>query len=1046
MPSCRQGVPGLLHRAAGVWRDPASPLTKQTPMRLLSTLRQLSVAAVIFGLATAALTRPAIAQGPGTIRGMVTDSTTQQPIVGAQVQVVGTPLGASTGPDGSYRIGNVSGTVTVRVQRIGFAPASRQVSVGAGATAAADFRLVPIATTLSQVVVLGYGSQSRARVSSAVSTVSGSEIINTPVAGVDAALQGHAPGVQVTQNAGNPGNGISVRVRGSASLSASNQPLFVVDGVPIQQEDFSQLGFSGQNLTAITSLDPDEIETITVLKDAASAAIYGSRASNGVILITTKRGQAGRPRITFNAYSGTQQAERTLDLMNAQQYIAYMAEGAVNDGYNPAKYGLAVGVDDTLNTNWQNAIFRTAPVYNATLGVSGGNDRARYYVSGSYFDQSGVVIGSSYDRGNARANLDVNATDRLALTASMALSRERNYRIQGDASLNGIVTNAIGNQPQFPVRNPDGTFTDPNTGLQYSNSVALATYNSTPTTTNRTLANLEARYKITPSLLFTGRLGMDQLLLHERDWESPYVIGTYAASVNGVAKSGYSTGNRFVGEGFFTYDKNFGASNNLSLTAGASQERNNDELNFLRGEGFSSPAFHDAGQAANVTSYDASRTRNALVSYFSRANVSLADRYLLTASVRRDGSSRFGTASRYGTFPAISAGWVLTREPWLAPLSRFGDFKLRASYGVTGNQGISNFAYLATYSNANYGTAPGTAPSSFGNPNLKWENTREVDVGFDWTMFSGRLALVSDYYSKKTSDLLVNVPIPATSGFTSYFDNIGNVENKGWELQVTSQNIKSRAKDGFTWTTDANISTNRNRVTALYQGQPLFAGVRSVNSAQVGQPLGEFYVLQFTGVDPQTGDAVYKDVNGDGSITAADRVAGGNPQPTYWGGLANTFSWHGFDLRGFVQYSGGNKIFNAMRIYADDGGYAYDNKFAYALNRWQKPGDITNEPRASFDGVSGARDISTRMLESGSYVRLQDITLGYRLPVSLVRNAGLQNARVYVSGHNLRTWTKYSGYNPDVNSNGSSSSLGLGTDFYAYPLARTFSVGISSEW
>lgn len=1015
-------------------------------MRFLSTLRQLAVVAVIAGGATVAAARPVTAQGTGTIRGLVTDSTTQQPIVGAQVQVVGTSLGAATGPTGEYVIRGASGTVTLRAQRIGFAPQTRQITVGAGAESSADFRLHPIATTLSQVVVLGYGSQSRAQVTGAVSTVSGATITNTPVAGVDAALQGHTPGVQVTQNAGNPGNGISVRVRGSASISASNQPLYVVDGVPIQQEDFSQLGFSGQNITAVTAIDPDNIESITVLKDAASAAIYGSRASNGVILITTKHGSAGKARVSFDAYTGTQTVERKLHMLNAQQYVEYMAEGAVNDGEDPSDYGLVSGVDDTLNTDWQDAVFRTAPVSNINLGVSGGNDRARYYVSGSYFNQEGIVVGSSYDRGNARANLDFNVTDRLAMTASMMLSRERNYRIQGDGSLTGIVTNAIGNQPQFPVRNADGSFTDTDLGLEYPNPVALATFNSTPTTTNRSLANLEARYTITPNLLFTGRLGSDQLTLHERDWESPYVGGSYASSVGGVAKSGYSTGNRFLGEGFFTYSNNFGTTNSWGLTAGTSQERNSDELNFLRGEGFPSPAFHDAGAGANVTSYDASRTRHALVSYFSRANLSLADRYLLTASVRRDGSSRFGTANRYGTFPAVSAGWVLTREPWIGPLAHLGYFKLRASYGVTGNQGISDFAYISTYGAANYGTDAGIAPSNFGNPNLKWENTKEVDVGFDWTVFGGRLAMVTDYYNKKTSDLLVNIPIPATSGFTNYFTNVGNVENKGFEFQFTSQNITSNDKNGFTWTTDANVSTNKNRVTALYGGQPIFGGVRSVNSAQVGQPLGEFFIRQFTGVDPQTGDATFKDVNGDGAITDADRVSVGNPQPTYWGGITNTFTWHGFDLRGFVQYSGGNKIFDAMRLFADDGGYAYDNKFTDVLRRWQKPGDVTDEPRASFDDNSNAREISSRWLESGSYVRIQEITLGYQLPARLTRTTGMNNARIFVSGHNLHTFTGYHGYNPDVNSNGSSSSLGLGTDFYAYPLARTFQVGISSEW
>lgn len=994
----------------------------------------------------AAGSRYARAQGTGVIRGIVTDSTTQQPIPDVQVQVLGTRRNAVTNETGAYTISGVSGTVTVRVQHIGFAPMSRQVSVADGASTGADFRLRPVAISLSQVVVVGYGASSRAQLSSAISTVSGSQIINTPVAGVDAALQGKVAGVQVTQNAGNPGNGISVRVRGAASISASNQPLYVVDGVPIQQEDFSQLGFSGQNLTAVTSLNPDEIESISVLKDAASAAIYGSRGSNGVILITTKRGQSGKPRISFNAYAGSQQAEKQLSMLNAKQYIAYMAEGAVNDGYKPSDYGLVTGVNDTLNTNWQSAIYRTAPVQNANLGVSGGSDRVRYYVDGSYFNQEGIAVGSSYQRGNGRANLDFNATDRLALSTSVALSHERNYRIQGDGSLTGIVTNAIGNQPQFAVRNPDGTFTNPASGLQYPNSVALATFNSTPTTTQRTIANVEARYNVTNSLLFTGRFGSDQLTLHERDWESPYVGGTYAASVNGVAKSGYNTGNRFLGEGFFTYNANLGSNNTLGLTAGASEERNNDELNFLRGEQFSSPALQDAGSAANVTSYDASRSQHNLVSYFSRANLSFADRYLLTASVRRDGSSRFGQANRYGTFPAISAGWVITREPFLSPLSRLGEIKLRASYGLTGNQGISNYAYLATYASANYGTTPGTAPSNFGNPNLKWESTKELDLGFDWTTFRGRVGLIGDYYNKKTSDLLVNRPITGTSGFSSFFDNVGNIENHGLEFQLTTQNIVARNTTDLAWNTDFSISTNHNRVTALYGGQPLFGGVRSVNSVQVGQPLGAFYLLRFKGVNPKTGNAIYDDINGDSLITAADRVVAGNPQPTYWGGVTNTVSWKGFDLRAFVQFSGGNKIFNAIRLFADDGGYSYDNKLTNVLSRWQKPGDITSEPRASFDGVSGARQISTRFLESGSYTRLQEITVGYKLPAFMTRTSGLQNARIYVSGHNLHTFTGYSGYNPDVNSNGSSSSFGLGTDFYAYPLARTYSVGITSEW
>jgi len=1022
--------------------------TGGTLVKSVSYVWRYCIATVVgVALVAAASPQQAQAQGTGVIRGTVSDSSTQQPITGAQVQVVGTTLGAITNDLGVYVIRGVNAsTVSVRAQRIGFAPVTHEIAVGAGATVNGDFALHPIATSLSQVVVIGYGSSSRGDVSSALSTVSGSDIANTPVAGIDAALQGKVPGVQVTQNAGNPGNGISVRIRGSSSVSASNQPLYVVDGVPIQQEDFSQLGYSGQGLTGVTALNPDEIESITVLKDAASAAIYGSRASNGVILITTKRGQAGKARISFDAYTGMQQVSKRLPMLTGKQYIAYMAEGAVNDGYDPADYGLVVGVDDTTNTNWQDAVFRQTPIQNMNLAMSGGSDRMKYYVSGTYFNQKGIVIGSSYQRANARANLDFDATDRLSVSTSVGLTREQNYRIQGDGSLTGIVTNAIGNQPQFPVRNANGTFTNPDDGLEYPNSVALATYNSSPTTTQRTLANVEAKYSLTNSLIFTGRAGADILNLHERDWESPLVLGTYAQSANGIGKSGYSTGNRFLGEGFLTYNGKIGANSNYTLTGGASMERNNDELNFLRGEQFSSPELHDAGSAASITDYDASRSQNNLVSYFSRANFSFLDRYLLTASLRKDGSSRFGQNNKYGTFPAISAGWVITNEPFFSALTRLGSIKLRGSFGVTGNQGISNYAYLATFGAANYGTAPGISPNNFANPDLKWEQTKETDFGFDWNMFNGRIALIGDYYSKKTTNLLVNRPITGTSGFTQFFDNVGDVKNTGMEWQLTTQNLVAKNTGDLSWTTDFSFSTNKNTVTALYGNQPLFGGVRSVNAVIVGAPLGAFYLQKFTGVDPTTGDAVYQDTNGDGSVTAADRIVAGNASPTYWGGFTNSFTWKNFDLRGFLQFSGGNKIFNAMRLFADDGGYAYDNKLDYVLSRWQKPGDITSEPRASFDGVSGARTVSTRMLESGSYMRLQEITVGYRLPGSVSWLGGLHNTRLYVSGHNLATFTGYRGYNPDVNSNGSKSSIGLGTDFYAYPLARTYSVGISSEW
>ncbi|MGH7652057.1 MAG: SusC/RagA family TonB-linked outer membrane protein [Gemmatimonadaceae bacterium] len=1013
-------------------------------MKKVSWGFKLLVMAALFAAIPA---RHALAQGVGIVRGVVVDSVSQQPVPGAQVLLVGTNRTTSTDGAGVFTFAGVpEGPVTLRIQKIGFAQGAKVVNVTAGTTASGDIALRPVIATLSQVVVVGYGSSNRADVSGAISTVSASDIKNVPLAGVDAMLQGKAAGVQVTQNAGNPGNGISVRVRGSASLTAGNQPLYVVDGQAIQTDDFSQTGFGGQDLTAVTSLNPDEIESITVLKDAASAGIYGSRASNGVVLITTKRGISGTNRITFSGYNGWQNVDRKLHMLNSQQYIQYMAEGAVNDGEDPANFGLVPGVDDQVATDWQAAVFRTAPVRDLSLGLTGGTGRVKYFLSGAYFGQEGIAIGSAYNRASGRANVDVDATDRLKFSTSIALTREINYRIVGDNTISGIVTNAIAEQPNMPIRNASGLFSTSADGLAYTNPVAIATYDYNPTTTQRVLANASGVYNFTNWIQFTGRVAGDQLVLHERLWGSPLVVDENGGS-GGDATSSYNTGNRFLGEGFFTLSPWATSSRGtITATLGASTERNRTESNFLEGQGFSSPALHDVGNATTVTNYAAGRGADNLVSYFARTNLNVADRYLLSASVRADGSSRFGPNNRYGVFPAVSAGWVITQEPVLNSLSRLGSIKLRGSYGVTGNQGISNGAYQATYGSANYGKVGGISPANFGNPDLQWEQTKETDGGFDWAVLGGRISLVGDYYSKKTSNLLVSRPITATSGFTSYTDNVGNIENHGIEFETTADIIPSNGSGGFSWQAIFNYSTNHNKVTSLYKHQPFTSGIDGVNSVREGEPIGAFYLLHFTGVDPATGDAVYEDVNHDGVTNADDRIVIGNPQPTHWGGFTNSFGFRNFDFRTALQFSGGNMIYNGIRAFADDGGYNYDNKFVDVLRRWQKPGDITDEPRASFDGTSGATITSSRFLEPGAYTRLQEVTLGFKIPASFSRVAGMQNSRLYVSGRNLHTWTKFKGYNPDVNSNGSGSNISLGTEFYAYPLARTWMVGVSGEW
>jgi TonB-linked SusC/RagA family outer membrane protein len=1004
---------------------------------------------VVAGLAAPWGADPAAAQGTGVVRGMVRDTADGRPIEGAQVALVGQRIGATTNASGQYVIREVpAGATTVRAQFIGYAAVVRPITVAPNDTVEVDFTMRRTAVVLSEQVVVGYGTASRREVSSAVASVQGTEVQNAPLAGVDAAMQGKAPGLQVIQNSGNPGVGITVRVRGAASLSASNQPLYVIDGVPLVRETYSQLDVGGQDITAVTGLSPDEIASIDVLKDAAAAAIYGSRGSNGVVMITTKRGRAGRPRISYNAYYGTQEAVDLLDLMSGPEYTEYMNEALTNDGYDP----LIPPGTQIASTNWQEEVLRRAPVGDVYLSVDGGNERLRYLVSGSYFDQQGTVIGSGYQRQTARVNLDFNATSRLAFRTSVNLSREDQDRIENDNTISGVMANAIATPSVFPVRGEDGRFSNLDTfvgdaQMPYVNPVAVGTFNSANSRTLRALGNVEGTLSFTESLQWTSRLGLDVLNLRDLRWDSPRVEGDYAEGAGGVATQGNNTANRYVLESFLGYNWASGR-NSVSLTGGGGAEWNENELEYIRGEGFASDRPQLVGNAGRVAEYRGDRLGYNLVSAFTRANVTLADRYLLTASLRTDGSSRFGEDNRYGTFPALSLGWIVSDEPTVGPaIARFASLKLRASYGETGNQGIDDeYAALGRYGRANYAEAPGIAPSNIANPDLRWETTREVNLGFDLGFLDGRVNLIGDFYNKKTSDLLVERPLPRTSGFAAFFDNVGNIENRGFELALNTINWERGGEGGFRWTTDFNIAWNRNRVTALYRDQPFNDGFDDINRVEVGVPLGAFHTIKFTGVDPETGNAQYLDADGDGAITSSDRVIVGSPHPTYFGGLTNSLTFKRFDLRAFVQFTHGNEVYNGMRAYADDAGYNLDNKFRNALNRWRQPGDVTNEPRASYDGMSDAWFTSSRFVEDGSYVRLQEVTLGYRLPEAIGRRTNLGESRIYVSGRNLKTWTDYAGFNPDANSSGSSTNISLGTDFYSYPLARTFSFGISGSF
>lgn len=1001
----------------------------------------------------------AAAQQTGTVRGTVTDSVGHSPIAGVQVTIAGTQLGAVTSATGQYVIRAVPvGTPTISAQRLGFAAARRTATVRANDTTTVDFAMGAVATVLSEVVSVGYGTSSRHEVSSAIASIDNSQFANTPVASIDNAIAGKVSGVQVMQNSGEPGSALSVRVRGPASLNAGNQPLYVVDGVPIVQESYDQQSPSQQNMTAVSGLNPNEIETIDVLKDAAATAIYGSRGSNGVVLITTKRGALGNTRFNISAYTGIQHVAKQVDMLNAQQYVMLINEGVKNDiatGAVSATTALPYtpGVDDTINTNWQDAVFRGAPVTDLSLGVSGGSERIRYFASGGAFDQTGIVIGSRYRRQTGRVNLDMNASSKFSLRTSLGLTREDDNRVQGDGSLDGIVTNALALQPMRPIYGQSFGYAGTAEKLAYSNPVALAALNTSNYKTFRALGNVEGNYKFTDRLQLTARAAGDMFNVDEQSWRSDKIDKTTAQGVGGIGSLAHTAVHKYVLETFGAYDVWRTAKNSASLTAGTSLEYNHSDVGSITGQGFPTGFTTFVNNATSITNWRGNAADNNLLSYFARANYSGSDKYLLSASIRTDGSSRFGADNRYGVFPAVSAGWVISEESWASRIQKAGTLKLRASFGVTGNQGIGDYSRLSLATGTPYSGASGVAISQLGNPELKWEQTKEVDGGIDFSTLAGRLSLIADYYRRNTSNLLVQLPVPATSGFTSVFTNVGAIRNSGIDLSLHSLNVETSR---FKWNSDFNITFNKNEVTELYGGQPITQTVnnRVISIVQVGQPLGEFFMYHFLRVNPANGSAVYQCVTASATCVnnettapiSADMMPVGSPQPKYYGGFTNTLNFGAFDLRGFLQFNQGGKTFNMVRIFSDDGGRASDNKIANLLNRWQKAGDITDVPRMSSTGASGARFISDRLLQDGSFVRLGDVTLGYTLPPSIASKTKLQNGRIYATGRNLYTWTKYDGYNPDVNSPGVSANVIQGVDYYAYPIARTFTFGITTSW
>ncbi|MFN3801541.1 SusC/RagA family TonB-linked outer membrane protein [Belliella pelovolcani] len=895
-------------------------------------------------------------------------------------------------------------------------------------------------------------------------------IKDVPALGIDQALQGRIAGVQITQNAGTPGAGISVRVRGSSSISASNQPLFVIDGVPMTTGDPSQLGFGGQSSNALADLNPNDIESMEVLKDAAAAAIYGSRAANGVVLITTKRGADQKTQVNLNVYGGTQQLWNEPRFLDRDGYLDLFKDAFAEDFFGvPSSEisdeeildfyygGLPYG--DDVNTNWVREVTRSAPIQNYELSISGGNEKTKYYISGNYFDQQGTVINSSYSRMSTRFNLDHKINDRFEISFNSGISRAVQNRIVSDNTLNGPFANSLAASPLWPVFEENGSYTRPQ--FFYSNPVAEGTENDDENQSIRIFTNALAKYKVTEGLNFNVRVGADVLNFSERRYTPDNYPGSSSTAEGGSGS--FSTNNpiKWVAEAFIDYSKVFEGGHSLNLVAGHNREENLISSSFVRGIQFPGDRFRYIGAAALVNEGSNNFVGWGLESYFGRVNYSFKERYLFSSSFRADASSRFGPNNRWGYFPSVSAGWRINEEAFMSDLDLFSDLKLRGSFGLTGNQEIGNFSWRGLVGAGNYLGSPSIVPVQLGNPDLKWENTAQTDIGLDMGLFNGRLTLVADYYYKKTTDLLFARPIPTQNGYGSYQSNIGSVENKGWEFTVSTVNIDR--PNGLNWRTDLNLTFNRNKILELYEGEDVFYGFGG-NSLVLreGFPIGTFYGLIADGVFAtqadvpdsrqafgiRAGDMNYRDINGDGIITDDDFTVIGNAQPKFFGGFTNTFSYKGFDAQIFMQFSYGNEIWNAAGSFQEGmfANFFDDNNRATVENRWRSEDNPGNGqvPRAAWDVSANRNNQSntTRFIEDGSYLRVKNLVIGYRLPQQTLERLKLRSVRFYAQAQNLLTFTNYSGFDPEVNFAGTSNTT-IGVDFYTFPQPRTYTFGVN---
>jgi TonB-linked SusC/RagA family outer membrane protein len=953
------------------------------------------------------------------VSGKVSDSKGEG-LPGVTVVFKGSATGTTTDLNGLYKIEVPDGTLVFTY--VGF----QQQEVPISGRTTIDVVLNEDIKTLEGVVVIGYGTQRKKDLTTAVVIVDEKSIQDRPMVSAAEALQGKAAGVQVVSPSGKPGGDLSVRVRGATSVLAGNEPLYVVDGVPT---------------TDIRGLNPSDIETLSVLKDASSAAIYGARAANGVVLITTKRGKENTPVVRLSAYTGFSDLRKTVETLSTKQYRQLIDE-IIPGSLDPAATGY---------TNWSDKVFGVGKNQNYQLAFSGGTEKSRYMVSGGYLIDEGIVQPARFDRYSLRVNLDnqVKKWLKIGTNLNALVSKTKDTPDNASSGRGGVIMSALNTPPFLNVYKNDGSGQfDPNPFQpSWENPVAYMQGPKQLQIDNRLFGNVNAEVAIIDGLSFKTNVGVD-LNTHQWDYYLDPFRTNYGRNQNGVGQADKSTSTSWLWENTLNYNKSIG-DHNFSVLAGSSIQRFKWNDSYISGNDFPSDVNVTTLNAANSISASTSIEEWSLASYFGRVTYDYQSRYLLTATVRRDGSSKL--AQHWGTMPSFSAGWRISSEPFMKSLNFIYDLKLRVGWGKNGNQeGIPNYAryglvsyYRRTPTNPLSG--PASVQTTYGNPDLRWETTAQSNIGLDLALLHGRINLTFDAYVKKTDDVLLNVQLSNSLPITSIQTNAGKIENRGIDINLSTVNTVRE----FKWRTDFNISFNKNKVTDLqytdvYYFGRIYSNNQDVTIVKKGLPLGSFFGYVSQGVDPETGNLKYKDVNGNGIFDPGDRTVIGNAQPKFVFGFTNTFSWKRFDLSLFFQGSYGNDVYNVTRIDLE-GMFDSKNQSTAVLRRWTPANKNTDIPRAIGGGKVDNVFNSTRFIEDGSYIRMKSITLSYNINPGKLKKLGLQKLSVYTTGQNLLTFTKYTGFDPEVNAFGRSATE-LGIDYGTYPQARTVTFGINAEF